>query len=188
MAVEQFRFYNDLPLDLQEDIWKRVIDDFRADHINQHKRDLNRAPYDVAANQFYRGMDECLYTGDADYIQYRAIRDYLQDLADRRKLAFVLTDENLASHEILYSVGSSFIEGEDVYEQPKLLVSNVTEGDIEEPIWGDDDEYVPHSEIPPQQFDKYMVFLWVQCGMEQVLKFAINIDPDLVIENFYEEL
>jgi len=182
MSIDNFKYYLELPIDLQDEIWKRVLTDFRKEHMKANRRIFYNIPYEVKAQQFYHNMDKCLNIGDADYIQYRAIRDFLQELADKRKIVTVFT--GTLCHEVHLSVGTSFIIGQPLTEQPGLLVSCIYQCDIDEPLYGDDYEYVPRSEIPPNEPDKELVFIWVQCGNNELVhKFAINIDRDLIIYN-----
>lgn len=176
MAVEAFQYFKELPDDLQDNIWGRVMNDFNRDHKKKYGYYFRNLPNIASQNRYLYYLDKCYIQPTINY--YRNIRDYLQSLADQRKIALIFSHQY---QEIWLSSGMSF--SNHFFQDPRINISCVWDGDIDDPLYGDEDEYVPRWEVPPNQPEKELVFIWlhIQIGnYMEYAKFALNIDYDLI--------
>lgn len=169
---------NDLPIDIKKTIWNMVITNYRLEHKKLFGSDLNRVPMLFANMIFEKKMNNCLNT-EWDFIQYRTIRDYIQMLADTRKIKVLFATY---CHDIYYCLCTNF---QYRYSNENILVSSVWENDLYAPnqqlsLYGDDSDQIPRQEIPPIDPNKEQVHIWIDCRLCGYYKFAINIDRDLI--------
>ena len=188
-----YKHYTELPIDFQEHIWRDVIDSYRQEHILQFGEVMRFVPNHATMDQYDSTIYNLFYREAVDYVQYRNIRDYLQSLADTRKLVIYYGEDY---HEVCISAGYNFDTNHHeahIEDRPQCCISRVFAQQIMNPLYDDsaintiNDEFIPRSEIPPNLPGKELVSFWFAVdfqenkGFRNVFKFPINIDEDLIV-------